>query len=156
MTVQIQQSTQTLYEQDYYLWLQTTIQQLRSGQFSTLDLENLLEELESMGRSDKRALKSLLTRLLEHLLKLAYWKSEREYNQRGWKREIRNFRQQIQDLLKDSPSLKPYIAEIWNECYDNAQRLFMDSSGLPLSTFPDSDFATLEQALDDDWLPNHH
>lgn len=73
MTVKTLQSTQALYEQDYHLWLQTTIEQLRQSQFSLVDWENLIEELESMGRSDKRAMINLLTRLLEHLLKLAYW-----------------------------------------------------------------------------------
>jgi hypothetical protein len=155
MTVQTQLSTQqTLYEQDYYLWLQTTIKKLRSGQFSTLDLENLVEELESMSRSDKRALKSLLTRLLEHLLKLAYWKSEQEYNQRGWKGEIRTFRIQIKDLLKDSPSLKPYMTEIFEKCYSNARSIMIDVTGLPSNTFPQSDFATLEQVLDEAWFPD--
>ncbi len=86
------QFTQTPYDQDYHLWLEKTIEQLRSHQFSEMDLENLIEELESMGKSDKRAIESPLTRLLEHLLKYAYWKSEREYNIRGWRGEIRNFR----------------------------------------------------------------
>lgn len=62
--------TETLYDQDYYLWLKTTINQLRTGQLSVVDLDNLIEELESMGRSEKRALKSLLIKLFEHLLKL--------------------------------------------------------------------------------------
>jgi hypothetical protein len=68
----------TLYEQDFYLWIRTTINQLQARQFERVDLENLLEELASMGRSEKRTIKSLLTRLLEHLLKLKYWQAERE------------------------------------------------------------------------------
>jgi len=63
----IQSTTQTLYDQDYYLWLRTTINQLRAGQFSDVDLDNLLEELETMGRREKRAIESLLIKLLEHL-----------------------------------------------------------------------------------------
>jgi hypothetical protein len=155
MTVQTHQFPQTLYEQDYYLWLQTTIEQLRSGQFSVLDLENLIEELASMGRSDRRALENLLTRLLEHLLKLAYWQSEREYNQRGWKGEIRTFRIQLQKLLKESPSLKPYIADVFDECYQNARSVIIDVTGLPSDTFPQSMSASLEQVLDQNWFPDY-
>lgn len=71
--VKINEQTQTLYDQDYNLWLQKTIKQLRSRQVENLDCEHLIDELEGMNRSDKRALESLLTRLLEHLLKLIYW-----------------------------------------------------------------------------------
>jgi len=117
----IQPVIQTLYDQDYYLWLRTSINQLRAGQFTSIDLENLIEELESMGRREKRTIKSLLIRLLEHLLKLKYWDVERERNQGHWKGEIRTFRRQIKDELKDSPSLKPYILEIFDECYQQAR-----------------------------------
>ena len=89
MVIQIQPSTQTLYDQDYYLWLRTTINQLRTNQFSSVDLDNLIEELEDMGKSQKRTVKSLLIRLFEHLLKLTYWNVERERNQGDWKGEIR-------------------------------------------------------------------
>jgi len=84
MVTSKQPTTQTLYDQDYYLWIRTTINQLRTGQFSAVDLENLLEELETIGRSEKRAIESLLTKLLVHLLKLKCWDSERERNQGHW------------------------------------------------------------------------
>lgn len=107
VTPKIQIASQNLYKQDYYLWLRTTINQLRTKQFAAVDLDNLLEELESLGRSQKRAIKSLLIKLLEHLLKLKCWDNERERNQGHWKGEIRTFRRQIKDELQDSPSLKP-------------------------------------------------
>ena len=59
-----------LYEKDYYLWIEKTISLLENRQFSELDLENLIDEISSMGKSEKRSLESYLTRLLEHLLKL--------------------------------------------------------------------------------------
>ena len=62
MVIQVEPKTQSLYDQDYYLWLRTTINQLRAGQFSSVDLDNLLEELESMGRS--HVLKGLVGRYL--------------------------------------------------------------------------------------------
>ena len=155
MVTPIQPATQTLYDQDYYLWLKTTINQLRTGQFSVVDLDNLIEELESMGRSEKRAVKSLLIRLLEHLLKLKYWDVERERNEGHWQGEIRTFRREIKDELKDSPSLKPYILEIFDECYKEARAEASDRSKLPIDTFPVAPIGSLEQILDEDWLPDY-
>jgi hypothetical protein len=152
MVTSTQPTTQTLYDQDYYLWIRTTINQLRTGQFSAVDLENLLEELETMGRSEKRAIESLLTKLLVHLLKLKCWDSERERNQGHWLGEIRTFRKQIKKSLKDSPSLKPYILEIFDECYQDARLEASDRSQLPLDIFPVIPIGSLEQILDD-WLP---
>ncbi|MDB9404817.1 DUF29 family protein, partial [Microcystis sp. CS-574] len=71
----------TLYDSDYQLWLENTINQLRQGDFQGVDWQNLLEELADLGKSERRALESLLTRLLEHLLKLTYWQSQRDYHQ---------------------------------------------------------------------------
>lgn len=156
----IQSVTQTLYDQDYYLWLRTTINQLRTGQFSAVDLDNLLEELETMGRSEKRAVKSLLIRLLEHLLKLIYWDRERERNEGHWKGEIRTFRREIKERLKESPSLKPYILEIFDECYQDARIEASDRSQLAIDIFPFIPIGSLEQILDENWFPeynhNHH
>ena len=64
-----------LYEKDYYFWLEKTINLLENNQFSDLDLDNLIEEISDMGKSQRQSLKSYLTRLLEHLLKLVYWQS---------------------------------------------------------------------------------
>ncbi|MFM6040405.1 MAG: DUF29 domain-containing protein [Sphaerospermopsis kisseleviana] len=149
MVTSTQPKTQTLYDQDYYLWIKTTINQLRTGQFSAVDLENLLEELETMGRSQKRTIKSLLIKLLVHLLQLKYWEQEREQNQGHWKGEIRTFRIQIKDEIKDSPSLKPYILEIFDECYQEARKEVSDRSQLPLDTFPVIPISSLEQILDE-------
>ncbi len=152
MVTSTQPKTQTLYDQDYYLWIKTTINQLRTGQFSAVDLENLLEELETMGRSQKRTIKSLLIKLLVHLLRLKYWEQEREQNQGHWKGEIRTFRIQIKDEIKDSPSLKPYILEIFDECYQEARKEASDRSQLPLDTFPVIPISSLEQILDENWF----
>ncbi|HLP91269.1 MAG TPA: DUF29 domain-containing protein [Nostocaceae cyanobacterium] len=149
----IQAESQGLYEQDYYLWLRTTINQLRVGEFSAVDLDNLLAELEDMGRSQKRAVKSLLIKLLVHLLKLMCWEEERERNQGHWKGEIRTFRRQIKDELADSPSLKPYILEIFEECYQEARKEESDRSLLPLDKFPLIPIGSLAQILDESWFP---
>ncbi len=136
MTVSNHQSTETLYEQDYNLWLEETVNKLRLREFSEIDLDNLIEELESIERSDKRVLKSLLSRLFEHLLKIAYWETEREYNQNKWKVEIRTFRQQITDLLNDSPSLHNYLNSIFEKCYHRARKNMIDLTGLSSQVVP--------------------
>ncbi|MFM6063594.1 MAG: DUF29 domain-containing protein [Microcystis panniformis] len=143
-----------LYDSDYQLWLENTINQLRRGDFQAVDWQNLLEELADLGKSERRALESLLTRLLEHLLKLTYWQSQRDYNQAGWKKEIRNFRIQIKKILKDSPSLKLYLREILQECYLDARNLMIDETQLDVSIFPVEVLASLEEILDQNWLPD--
>ncbi|WP_341524833.1 DUF29 domain-containing protein [Nostoc sp. UHCC 0302] len=152
----IQSATQTLYDQDYYLWLRTTINQLRTEQFSAVDLDNLLEELETISRREKRAIESLLIKLLEHLLKLKYWDNEREHNQGHWRGEIRTFRREIKKALKDSPSLKPYILEIFDECYQDARAEASDRSQLPIDIFPFIPIGSLEQILDENWFPEYN
>ena len=153
MVAELRKSNKSLYETDYNLWVLETVAKLKSKDLDDLDWENLIEEVLSLSRRDKHKLASLLTRLLEHLLKLGYWYSEKERNQNHWKREIRNFRLQIDRLLSDSPSLKPYLLEIFDKCYKNGISLASDSSGLSLEDFPEQPIATLEQVLDEDWLP---
>ncbi|MEH2362486.1 DUF29 domain-containing protein [Nostoc sp.] len=153
MLTEIQQKSQTLYDQDYYLWLKTTINQLRARQFLSVDLDNLLEELETMGRREKRTIESLLIKLLEHLLKLKCWDKEREPNEGHWKGEIRTFRREIKKALKDSPSLKPYILEIFDECYQDARAEASDRSQLSIDIFPSIPIGSLEQILDENWFP---
>ncbi|MBD2289517.1 DUF29 domain-containing protein [Microcystis wesenbergii FACHB-1317] len=143
-----------LYDSDYQLWLENTINQLRRGDFQAVDWQNLLEELADLGKSERRAVESLLTRLLEHLLKLTYWQSQRDYNQAAWKKEIRNFRIQIKKILKDSPSLKSYLKEILQECYLDARNLLIDETELDASIFPLEVLASLEEILDQNWLPD--
>ncbi|WP_138501450.1 DUF29 domain-containing protein [Nostoc sp. PA-18-2419] len=160
MVEQIESTSQTLYNQDYYLWLRTTINQLRAKQFSAVDLDNLLEELETMGRREKRTIENLLIKLLEHLLKLKCWDQERERNQGHWKGEIRTFRREIKKALKDNPSLKPDILEIFDECYQDARKEASDRSQLTIDIFPLIPIGSLEQILDENWFPeynhNHH
>ena len=84
-----------------------------------IDWKHLIDEIEGMGKSDRRALQSYLERLIEYLLKLKYWHAERDRCERGWKIEIIEFRSRIERILDDSPSLKNYLTEI----YPKAHRL---------------------------------
>ena len=143
----------SLYETDYNLWVLEMVEKLKKQEFSGLDLANLIEEVEDLSRRDKKKLKSLLRLLFEHLLKLIYWQSEITSNQGHWRGEIRNFRKQIKDELQDSPSLKNYVNGVLNECYQDSREILSDKTQLPLSAFPEEPIATLEQILDEDWLP---
>lgn len=146
-------SIQALYEQDYHLWVETTVKLLQAHKFDAVDWKNLIEEVADLSRRQRDKLKSLLTRLFEHLLKLNYWESEREYNAAKWKSEIVNFRLQIKELLLDSPSLKPCLSEEFEKCYANARKIIITRTELPSATFPDAPIATVEQILAENWLP---
>jgi hypothetical protein len=153
MTATILLDTNVLYDRNYFLWLNATAEQLKQGRFNKLDLENLVEEIDSMVKSQKNGLKSLLIVLLEHLLKLAYWESERERNANHWKREIIAFRNQINRLLSASPSLQPYLSEIFEASYTKARRLAATEMGVKLKTLPETSRITLEQTLEVHWFP---
>lgn len=140
--------TSSLYETDYNRWLQQTIQNLNERNFENIDWENLIEELESMGKSEKRALISLLTRLIEHLLKLSYWESERPRSGNHWASEIVNFRAQIQIYLEDSPSLRSQLPTFYEKAYPTAVK-----SVSKLFSLPSDAEITLSQALDENWFP---
>ena len=129
------------------------VAQLKTQDFNHLDLTNLIEEVESLGRSEKHAIASYLMRLCEHLLKIQYWEAEQANCFRGWKLEVRNFRLQIQEELDASPSLKPFLCDVFTKQYRNGRKLFLDASDLAPKLIPELPEFTLEQALDEDWLP---
>jgi len=123
----------SLYEQDFLLWSEDTAAKLKTRDFENLDFENLIEEVESLGRSERRELLNRLTRLLEHLLKRLYVPSQWDYN--GWELTIRNQRIAIKNLLKDSPSLK----STWESNIDYAWRDALKGveEDYPKINFPD-------------------
>ena len=153
MVAELIKNQTNLYDTDYNLWVLDTVEKLENRDLDSLDWENLIEEVLGLSRSDKRKLESLLTRLIEHLLKLGYWETEKERNRGHWEGEIANFRKQIKRLLKDSPSLKPYLKDFFEECYQDSREIASKRSQLPLNTFPEKPIAPLEQILDENWLP---
>jgi hypothetical protein len=142
-----------LYETDYNLWVLETAAKLKSRDLDALDWENLIEEVEDLSRGIKHELQNILRNLFDYLLRLAYWDSERKNNLGNWRGDIAEFRLQIKWELKTSPSLKSYCQEIFAECYQDGRELASIRSQLPLSTFPEQPIATLEQILNEDWLP---
>jgi hypothetical protein len=107
-----------LYQTDYQLWLAETVGKLRSQNFSSLDLENLIEEVEGLTRSDKRELENRLITLFEHALKRRYVPLADCY--RGWEVTLMRTQQKLEQILRDSPSLRNYFVSIIEECYQDA------------------------------------
>ncbi len=142
-----------LYNQDFYHWIQTTVKNIRNQNLNSLDWENLLVELEDLGNEQKHQLENRLIVLFEHLLKLAYWHQERDYNSRGWKGTIIEQRKQIKKLLKRNPSLKPYLLEIFVEAYQDARDIAIVKTELKAEIFPVEPNLTSDQTLDENWLP---
>ena len=103
-----------LYDRDYLQWIDDTVNKLQIGDFANLDMDNLIEEIEDLGRSQKRELNSRLKMLLEHLLKRIYVNMPQEFN--GWERTIREQRSQIELELNSCPSLRSQ----WHDSFDSA------------------------------------
>jgi hypothetical protein len=140
-----------LYESDYLQWLETTATHLKNRDFEHLDITNLIEEIETLGRSEKRELESRLTILLMHLLKYKYQSSKRS---NSWLFTIREQRLRILKSFKDSPSLKNYLEKIFAEIYSDARALAADETGLNIDTFPKDCPFKIEFVLNPDWFPD--
>jgi hypothetical protein len=141
----------SLYEQDFYQWTQRMAELIRAGHWQEIDVENIAEEIESLGRSDKRELRSRLDILLMHLLKWSYQPDSRT---NSWRATITEQRFRILDLLEDSPSLKPFLESEFERCYQNARKLAADETGLPLATFPEGSPFNSARTLESDFLPD--
>lgn len=142
-------SLKSLYEDDYALWLEKNIQLLASRQFKDLDYENLIEELESLGRSERKTAESLFKQLLIHLLLYEYWTSEQLRNSDHWRLEIATFRDQLSDEL-ESKTIYNHIVDHLEPLYKRAVKLAVLKSGVRL---PIVCPYTIKQILDEDWLP---
>ncbi|MEI6442047.1 MAG: DUF29 domain-containing protein [Nostocales cyanobacterium ELA583] len=127
-------SKSSLYEQDFIAWLIQQKSALASRDVTALDWENLAEELDIMGISEKNELKNRLTVLLTHLLK---WQYQSPKLTISWFTTIANQRDDLQDLLDENPSLKQYIPDILPKAYRNARRESSAETGLTLATFPE-------------------
>ena len=132
-SLQTQVEALSLYEQDFLLWSEETAAKLKVRDFENIDLENLIEEVESLGRSDRKELFNRLMVIFEHLLKRLYVNLPDDYN--GWERTVRTQRTKLEFLLKSSPSLKSkweeYIEEAWKSALKTVQEDY------PKVTFPD-------------------
>jgi Domain of unknown function DUF29 len=137
------------YETDFLTWTSNQADLLRrraAGELvNDLDWLNLAEEIEALGRSERRELRHRMTRLLQHLLK---WHYQSEHRSRSWRSTITTQRQEIETLLEDSPSLRPTLADVVTAAYPTARQYAEDETGL-LHLPEDSPF-TADQALSDE------
>ncbi|WNZ23655.1 DUF29 domain-containing protein [Leptolyngbya sp. NK1-12] len=123
----------SLYDQDFVAWCEATVAQLKAQQLAELDLEHLIEEIEGLAGRDRRELENRLVVLMAHLLKRIYVR--KPHNYRGWENTIREQRRQLRSLLKQSPSLKNYLAEVFDQCWQDA--LIDVRANYPQVQFPD-------------------
>ena len=140
----------SLYETDFYLWTQSQAELLRERRFDKLDLENLIEEVASVGGSERREIRSRLTILITHLLK---WKYQPGARSSGWRGTIDEQRDSLDQVLASSPSLRRYPAEVFDLCFTSACLKAARQTGIDFTLFPTVPPFDVEQTLDDRYLP---
>ena len=141
----------TTYRTDFYAWTQEQVALLEAEEWEKLDTQNIKEEIESMGISQRSALTSRLKVLLMHLLKWRY-QPEKNYGN-SWRNTIEDQRFEIEVLLRASPSLRRAVPEEIAYVYPKARKKAASETGLALTTFPTDCPWTVEEVLDEDWLP---
>lgn len=138
------------YEDDYYLWVYQQVELLRLGRFRELDLPNLIEEVEDMGRSLWRSFESHYRVLLIHLLK---WEHQPHRRTRSWLVSIGRERRNLDREERDNTTLRNEARNLLEEAYRAARREAAEETGLPIATFPSECPYRLEQVRDEEWLP---
>ncbi len=145
-----------LYDHDYYAWIQDQVRALRERRIEDVDWEKVAEEIEDLGKSEKRALKSQLAQLLEHLLKLEYAPARlRSANLRGWQVSVRSVRRAVAELLHENPSLQTRINQVLPSAYLDGRDDALGALNLPDSAIPEAAPWSFEQVMDDGLLPRH-
>jgi len=149
MVTENKTSSNYLYDRDYCLWLEETAKLLRDRNLEYLDFEHLIAEIEDMGKEKRRELKNRLIVLLMHLLKYQYQPEKRSAS---WVSTIWEQYYQIESLLEDSPSLKPYYLEIFSDCYLKAVRAASTETKLSAKVFPTDSPFLAEDAINPDFI----
>jgi hypothetical protein len=147
----------SLYDSDFHAWTQDQAMRLRRllAERSNVDLdfENIAEEIESVGKSDRREVSSRLETILTHLLKIAYSPAFEPMN--GWRGTVRTQRRDLLRILTQSPSLRAFAAAELAQCHiaavEEARLSHVDMTLVPLPSECPWDLDT--QILNPDWLP---
>ena len=140
----------SLYDQDLSAWAAHNARLLRNGQFNDLDIEHLIEELDDMGKSERRGIYSHQKVLLMHLLK---WQFQPAKQTPSWRYTIRNARRELKYLIDDNPSLKNFPQLKLQSAYIDAVIMAAGETGLDEREFPSVCPYTVEQLLDEEWMP---
>lgn len=141
----------SLYESDFYAWIQQQIHLLKEQAWQKLDVENLVEELADLGRRERQELRNRLSVLLGHLLK---WQFQPEQRSNSWLATIREQREQLKLLLEENPSLKPYLSEAFAIAYSLGLNIAVRETSLPYETFPTECPYSFEETMSDAFLTN--
>jgi hypothetical protein len=141
----------SLYERDFYAWANEQAALLRAGKLDSADIENIAEEIESMGRSEKRELVNRLAVLLRHLLK---WRYQPSLRGNSWRLTVTEQRYRLRRHMNDNPSLKSQLDEAMLDAYSLAKLSAERETGLTRSTFPQDCPFTFDQAMTEDFLPD--
>jgi hypothetical protein len=140
-----------LYERDFYAWANEQAALLRAGRLAQADIENIAEEIESMGRTEKRELASRLTVLLLHLLK---WRFQPKGRCSSWQASIRIQRRDLVVHMKDNPSLEARLSESIVQAFGNAVIEAAVETKLPDEAFPTACPWSFDQMMDADFWPD--
>jgi hypothetical protein len=138
------------YDRDFYAWANEQAALLRAGRLSDADIAHIAEEIESMGKTEKRELVSRLTVLLLHLLK---WQFQPGRRSASWEASIKVQRNALEDHLNDNPSLKALLSEGIQRAYRDAAIEAEAETGLRASALPATCPWTFEQMMDPDFWP---
>ena len=139
------------YQTDFYSWTQQQAALLKARQFNELDFDNLIEEIESMGASEKKELDSRLIELLLHLLK---WQYQPKRKGSSWEVSIAKQRVGIRKVLRDNPSLKYQLEQRVIDCYPDAKSYAAIETKLSKSHFPEECPYSLEQLFNENFMPD--
>ncbi len=149
-----------IYEQDIDAWIDQQVRLLKEGRLREIDVEHLIEELQDMGKSNRRELESRLIILIAHLLKWQYQREAlsdqwKEFEGKGWRNTIIEQRVQLLFLLKKVPSLRSMIQDAIAEVYSDARRLAVRETGLKPNVFPEQCPYVSDLLLDEDYYPDN-
>ena len=142
-------NAQGLYETDYLQWIEATVQKIQSQEYGAVDWENLVEEIEDMGRRERQSLESNFIVLAIHLLK---WQFQPQQRIGSWEGSIVEHRRRVNKALKDSPSLNSYLVSFEAEGYKEAVKQAKAETSLPLEAFPPDCPYRLVDMLKDNFL----
>ena len=145
-----QNELKALNNKDFYAWCKESATLLKEKRFDEIDLDNLIEEVESMGNKEKHILESYLTLLFMHLLK---WQYQPERQGSSWEKSIRAHRRNALKHLRKNPSLKGCLDEIVKDAYESARYEAEKETEVYLDIFPEHMPFTLDEALQENWLP---
>ena len=138
------------YDEDFSAWSEEQARALKARNAARLDWDNLAEEIETLGRSERSEIRSRLIVLLTHLLK---WQLQPSRRKVGWKASILEARDQLNQRLADSPSLRSYPGQVLAKQYRIARLRAADETGVAVEELPATCPYTVAELLDEDFLP---